>query len=110
MAERIVSQLLSPFKYGDPRVLVAAFDEPSHAAIEVTADVKPNAVLVFDGLFLHRPDFCLMGDVSVFLEADARCDRDWLDSVLSDLPADPVAGAAELDMRGGPQASAPRHR
>lgn len=97
--ELIVSRLLSPFKNGEPRVLVAAFDEPSDTAVEVTADVAPDAVLVFDGLFVHRPDFGARWDVTVFLEADARRDREWLDFVLSDLPTDPVAGAAELDRR-----------
>lgn len=107
--DRIAGELLIPFKEGSPRVLVAAFDEPSDTSIEVFADVAVSSVLLFDGLFLHRPDLRRLWDVSIYLEADVRRDGAWLDFVLSDLPDDPVARAAELDRRLE-QARWPRYR
>jgi uridine kinase len=97
--DRMAGELLVPFKDGSPRVLVAAFDEPSDTTMEVFADVAENAVLVFDGLFLQRPELCRLWDVSVYLDADVRRDAEWLDFVLADLPDDPVARAGELDRR-----------
>lgn len=64
---------------GDRRYKVAAFDhrtdQPVEAAWEAAA---PDAVLVFDGIFLHRPELRGCWDFSVFLEVEfdvsvARC-------------------------------------
>jgi hypothetical protein len=43
-------------------------------------------VLVFDGLFLHRPEFVDLWEVSVYLDADERRDSEWLTFLLEDLP------------------------
>ena len=97
--EVIADRLLSPFAQGSGSVLTAAFDEPTDAARHETADVGGAAVLVFDGLFLHRPSLHGHFHVTVLLEADDRLDRQWLDFLLTDLPAGPVARAEELDRR-----------
>ncbi len=85
---RITNELLVPFGEGADRVLVAAFDEPTDTAHEEIVNVTTNAVLVFDGLFLHRPEFAAAWDVSVYLDADERRDTEWLQYLLADLPDD----------------------
>jgi uridine kinase len=97
--DRIVNELLVPFREGASEVLVAAFDEPTDAACPVVADVAPNAVLVFDGLFLHREELAGFWDVSVVLDADERRNAEWLRFLLDDLPASATHRAAELDRR-----------
>lgn len=97
--ERIVNELLTPFRQGSGTVLVAAFDEPTDTPLEEVIAVAPNAVLVFDGLFLHRPEFGRPWDVSVYLDADDRRDTEWLRFLLHDLPNSPTERAAELDRR-----------
>jgi uridine kinase len=95
----IVDELLEPFRDGSPRVLVGAFDEPRDEAVRLVAPVPDQAVLVFDGLFVHRPELAGFWDTSVLLHADRRCDASWLAFLEADLPADPVARAALLDER-----------
>jgi uridine kinase len=97
--DRIATELLGPFREGAGRVLVAAFDEPTDTACEEIVDVTADAVLVFDGLFLHRPEFAAVWDVSIYLDADERCDTDWLQYLLTDLPDDVSQRAVELDRR-----------
>ncbi len=97
--DRIATDLLIPFREGADHVLVAAFDEPTDTVCEEIANVATDAVLVFDGLFLHRPEFAAVWDVSVHLDADERCDADWWQYLLADLPDDVSQRAAELDRR-----------
>jgi hypothetical protein len=58
-----------------------------------------SVILIFDGLFVHRPEFLPLWDLSVMLHADRRCDETWLRFLEDDLPADPVERAAEVDRR-----------
>ena len=95
----IVDQLVRPFAEGRPSVLTAAFDEPTDTALHETADLPDAAVLVFDGLFLHRRSLHGLFHVTVLLEADDRLDRGWLDLLLTDLPLDASRRASELDHR-----------
>ena len=97
--DRIVGELLIPFRRGADEVLVSAFDESTDAPLESVIDVAQQAILVFDGLFLHRPEFAHLWDVSVYLVADERLDADWLDFLLGDLPDTSTERAAELDRR-----------
>ena len=105
----VVDELLEPFARGEPRVRVAAFDEPSDTPVEGFAEVGPDAVLVFDGIFVHRPELRAHWTATIHLEADRRLDEAWLGYLLGDLPADPVARAAELDARLA-RARWPRYR
>jgi len=107
--DRIANGLLIPFRQGADHVLVAAFDEPTDTPREHVVDVASDAVLVFDGLFLHRAEFAAVWDVSVYLEADERRDTEWLQYLLADLPDDVSRRAAELDRRLG-TARWPRYR
>jgi len=59
----------------------AVFDYRIDAEVEVPSELaEPNAVLLFDGVFLHRPELRPHWDFSVFLDAPfdvtiARCAR-----------------------------------
>jgi uridine kinase len=95
-------ELLDPFRAGDGDVVVAAFDEPSDAEQRVVRRGVPGtAVLVFDGLFLHRPELAGGWDVSVFLVADARRERAWQEYLHADLPARAEERDAEIAARIG---------
>lgn len=67
----LVSNLLSPLgPGGDLRYRRAVFDYPVDSEVSspsVTAD--PASVLLFDGVFLHRPELRSYWDVSIFLKA-----------------------------------------
>jgi uridine kinase len=69
------ARLLEPFARGEPfRRLFHAADAPLAAAAEVA---PADAVLVLDGLFLHRPELRGAWDVSIFLDVplDVAADR-----------------------------------
>ena len=105
----IVDELLLPFARGDAQVRTAALDEPSDAALHTVATVDAVAVLVFDGLFLQRPELRDHWDLTVFLDADVRYERDWLGYLLDDLPDGDLHRAATLDARLA-RARWPRYR
>lgn len=107
--EVIVDELLVPFARGAAQVRAAAFDEPSDTAVDTVAAVGPDAVLVFDGLFLQRAELGDHWDVTIFLDADVRREREWLDFLLAGLPDDDVDRAAILDARLA-RARWPRYR
>lgn len=96
---RIVDELLEPFATGESLVRVAAFDEPTDQALDETAIVADSSVLIFDGLFLQRPEFRPFWNHSVFLTADERLDAAWLHFLLSDLPSGPTDRAQRIDER-----------
>jgi uridine kinase len=97
--EAITDQLLLPFRDGAVEVLVSAFDEPSDRPQHRIVAVPTSAILIFDGLFVHRSEFLPLWDLSVMLHADRRCDAAWLRYLEADLPVNPVERAAELDGR-----------
>ena len=97
--DRILDDVLIPFRDGAREVLVAAFDEPTDTPLEIVRAVESSAVLVFDGLFLHRPEFAHLWDVSIHLDADERCNAEWLQFLLDDLPSNSTERAAEVDRR-----------
>ena len=105
----IVDELLVPFSGGAPTVRVAAFDEPTDSAVHQLAEVTGQTVLVFDGLFLQRPELSRFWDHVVFLTAETRLDERWLSFLFADLPTDPSSSAAVLDDRLR-QARWPRYR
>ncbi len=95
----ITEELLEPFARGAGSVLIAAFDEPTDSPAPQTAIVGGPAVLIFDGLFLQRPEFDDFWNLVVFLEADRRVDQQWLDFLLADLPDDASRRAVAVDER-----------
>lgn len=107
--EVMIDELFAPFARGEERVLAAAFDEPTDAADRRYAEVPPSAVLIVDGLFLLRPGLRSWWTTSVYLHADERLDRNWLDFLLGDLPLQATAAAALIDERLA-RARWPRYR
>lgn len=92
--------LLDPFRAGHATVATAVFDEPSDQPCQVMRDgIPPEAVLVFDGLFLHRPELVDHWDVSMFLLADRRREAAWQAYLGRGLPEDPEARATEVAAR-----------
>lgn len=85
-------RLLVPFRRGaGSSVVTAVFDEPTDAAI----DAEPRAVgaddvLLFDGIFVQRPELREFWDLVVFLDAAQRVNLQRLELVLSDLPTTPI--------------------
>jgi uridine kinase len=74
----ITSRLLEPFAAGAEEVVTATFDEPADRAVDPEiVPVPGRAVLVFDGLFVHRPELVGHWHLSVFLVADARRQAAW---------------------------------
>ncbi len=69
--EALRSRLFEPFRAGADEVAVAAFDHASDAPVEVReAGIPSDAVLVIDGVFLHRPELRGLWHSSVWLEVD----------------------------------------
>lgn len=96
----IVDDLLRPFTENAARVRIAAFDEPSDRPIDVHVDrLADDAILVFDGLFLHRVELAAFWDLTIYLDADTRREAEWLAYLEDDLPTAPVDRARELDRR-----------
>ncbi len=93
-------ELLDPFAAGAGSFRRAIFDEPSDQPLTEPAERVPSdGVLVFDGLFLHRPELVDMWTLSIFLVADARREAAWQEYLNRDLPTDPGERAAEIARR-----------
>lgn len=97
--DAITDELLGPFRAGAAEVLVGAFDEPSDRPRALRETLPARATLIFDGLFVHRPELRPFWDLTVMLHADRRCDQAWLRYLETDLPDAPVERATELDRR-----------
>ena len=76
--DTLVRQLLEPFVAGAVRLDRAAFDEPSDSpASDVVEGLVDDSVLLFDGLFLHRPALAQHWHLSLYLRSDQRRRRAW---------------------------------
>jgi uridine kinase len=66
--------LLDPLSANPPEPFrTAAFDEPSDSPVDVKlAQSAPGDVLVFDGLFLSRPELRQYWDYSIYVDGDER--------------------------------------
>lgn len=86
--------LLDPLRAGPGAMYrIAAFDEPTDQPVdEPGRTVSGDEVLVFDGIFLCRPELVGYWDYLVFLEAQARVDLDRLGYVMAGAPS----GGTEL--------------
>lgn len=100
--------LLKPFAAGVGAYRRAMFDEPSDRPINVAAEPVPaQGILVFDGLFLLRPELVGYWDLGVFLTAESRRETAWHEYLTRDLPDDLEARPLEIAAR---VARARRHR
>lgn len=70
----LTERLLRPLgPEGSRRFRRACFDHASDSPVEAPLETAaPDAILVFDGVFLHRPELRLHWDFSVFLQVDFR--------------------------------------
>ncbi|MGH1493723.1 MAG: uridine kinase [Acidimicrobiales bacterium] len=80
--------LLDPMRAGlGATYRVAAFDEPSDQPVVAPPEtVSGDEVLLFDGIFLCRPELLAYWDFIVFLEAKTRVDLDRLGYVMAEAP------------------------
>lgn len=91
------SALLDPLRPGgDGLYRTAAFDHRTDAPVDLPPrHARPGSLLLFDGIFLHRPELRDVWDFSVFLEVEReetlrRClAREGIEGISSD-PADPI--------------------
>lgn len=92
------SALLDPLRepVGRRGYRTAAFDHRTNRPVDSPAkSAGPRSILVFDGIFLHRPELRDYWDYSVFLSADRgetlrRCnEREGMPDASHD-PADPI--------------------
>jgi len=60
--------LLDPFKSGAASVATACFDHRADQVIKQTENVSSTAVLLLDGIFLHRDELQNDWDFSIFLD------------------------------------------
>jgi uridine kinase len=69
--EVLVATLLQPLgPNGSRQYRRAVFDYRRDAGVDFPIELAPvDAVLLFDGVFLHRPELCEHWDFSVFLDA-----------------------------------------
>ena len=76
------------------------FDEPSDRRIDEPAEPVPAAaILVFDGLFLLRPELRNYWSLSVFLTAETRREAVWNEYLMNDLPEHADLRAKEMAAR-----------
>lgn len=65
---RLVDELLAPFANGDSDVLTAAYDwRVESDVVAARVAVPDTCVLVFDGVFLLRPELLDLWDLSIYL-------------------------------------------
>jgi uridine kinase len=64
------ASLLHPFKRGDDAFEIARFDHRANLSISRSVQVPPSAILLLDGIFLHRNDLYDQWDYSIFLDID----------------------------------------
>lgn len=63
----LTRDLLTPMRDGAPRVRTAGFDYLADAAVHADEQVPPKAALLFDGVFLLRPELVASWDLRVYL-------------------------------------------
>jgi uridine kinase len=68
----LIDNLLRPLSPGgDKKYRKAIFDHRTNLKVEVAeAIAAPGSILIFDGIFLHRPELRDYWDFSIFLEVD----------------------------------------
>jgi uridine kinase len=80
--------LLEPLSAAPPQAYrAAAFDEPTDSPVDEPEEhADAGSVLVFDGLFLQRPELRRYWDLVVWLDGQGRVDRRRVDWASRDCP------------------------
>lgn len=96
--DRLRTELLAPFRAGPgSTVATAIFDEPSDTPVDDACHtVGADDVLVFDGIFVQRPELQEYWDLTVFLDGARRVRLQRLELVLRDLPTSSVDTVAHV--------------
>jgi len=88
--DALITELLEPFRAGEP-FRTAVFDEPSDSPVDdPPRTAAADAVLVFDGIFVHRRELRGRWDVSVLLDGLDRVTAARVDRVAAACPGDPL--------------------
>ena len=67
----LTTKLLEPFISGDAEIHLQAFDHKTDTAVSNRRKISDsNAILVFEGIFLHRTELGRYWDYSIFLKVD----------------------------------------
>jgi uridine kinase len=89
--------LLDPLANGLGEFRRAAFDEPTDSPVQSPLErASPGSVLLFDGLFLHRPELRHYWNYSIFVDADQRIRARRLAIALDGCDASSAAAVAQL--------------
>ena len=76
---------------------LAIFDENSDQPVElIWNEPRPGDVVVFDGIFLHRPELVDSWDLSVWLDGAVRVELARVERAVQDCSSDPVLGLVHL--------------
>jgi uridine kinase len=67
--QAITSRCLAPFRDGEPLIRTAGYDFRSSTSRADEAAVPAVAVLIFDGVFLQRPELAEFWDLAMYLRA-----------------------------------------
>lgn len=62
-----LNHLIIPFKRGDADVLTSIFDHKTDSEVITVEKVGPTAILIVDGIFLHRDELSACWHFSIFL-------------------------------------------
>jgi uridine kinase len=65
--QAITSQCLVPFRDGEPTIRTAGYDFRSETARDDETTVPATAILIFDGVFLQRPELAGLWDLVTYL-------------------------------------------
>ena len=86
------ARLLDPLLAGvGHRYQVAAFDEPADRTLDPEPiEIAGDEILLFDGIFLLRPELAAAWDVTIFLDGKARVQLERLGLVFDDLAFAPA--------------------
>jgi len=88
--EQLHSHLLTPIGLHRPYV-TAVFDEPTDRHIDIRwHDPVPGGVMLFDGIFLHRPELVDAWHFSIWLDGVARVRARRVEIALDRCPDDPA--------------------
>ena len=63
----LIGELLRPFAAGAPRVPTGLFDGRSDSHVSSEQEAAPTSALIFDGVFLLRPELRDFWDLSIYL-------------------------------------------
>ena len=65
--DALIAECLTPFRSGAATIRTALFEYRTDTESRMEAAVGPDAVLLFDGVFLQRPELVSMWDLRVYL-------------------------------------------